>query len=83
MTPLVSVLQQVPDFYLKDGEHGIFTEMCKMMQQAVVILPTVYLFDTRLGGWIHRERDITFFESPAVRAVLPAWVVQAPTSDVL
>jgi len=36
--------------YLKDDEHGIFTEMCTMMQQAVVTLPTVYLFDTRLGG---------------------------------
>ena len=69
--------------YLKDDEHGIFTEMCTMMQQAVVTLPTVYLFDTRLRGWIHRERGITFFESPAVRAVLPAWVVQASAPDVL
>ena len=50
VTPLVGVLEQVPDFYLKDDEHGIFTEMCGMMADAVVTLPTIYLFDTRLGG---------------------------------
>ena len=54
-TPLVGVLEQVPDFYLKDDQHGIFSEMCTMMEEAVVTLPTVYVFDTRLGGWIHHE----------------------------
>ena len=56
--------------------------MCDMMVEAVVTLPTLYLFDTRLGGWIHRERGITFFEAPALRDVLPSWVVTVP-SDTL
>ena len=81
IAPLVGVLEQVPDFYLKDDEHGIFTEMCTMMADTVVALPTVFVFDTHLGGWIHRERGITFFEAPAVRDVMPAWIVSAPTLD--
>ena len=80
-TPLVGVLEQVPNFYLQDDKHGTFTEMCTMMADAVVTLPTVYVFDTRLGGWIHRERGITFFEGPTVRDVLPSWIVPVPSSD--
>ena len=82
-TPLVGVLEQVPDFYLQDDQHRIFSEMCTMMEEAVVTLPAVYVFDTRLGGWIHRERGITFFEVPMVRVVLPSWVVPVPSSDTL
>ena len=54
-----------------------------MMAEAVVTLHTVYVFDTRLGGWIHRERGITFFEAPAVRDVLPSWVISVPSCDKL
>ena len=79
--PLVAVLEQVPDFYLRDDEHGIYTEMCNMMSESVIPLPTLHLFDARLGGWVHRERGITFLEAPALRAVLPSWVVRIPNED--
>ena len=81
--PLVAVLEQVPDFYFKDDEHGIFTEMCNMMAEAVIPLPTLHLSDAQLGGWIHRERGITFMEAPSLRAVLPSWVVPIPEADPL
>ena len=79
--PLVAVLEQVPDFYLCDDDHGIYTEMCGMMSETVIPVPTLHLFDARLGGWIHRERGITFLEAPSLRAVLPSWVVHMPAED--
>ena len=35
VAPLVAVLEQVPDFYLQDDEHGIYTKMCNRMSEAV------------------------------------------------
>ena len=80
-TPLVAVLAQVPDFHLQDDTHEIYTEMCSMMAETAIPLPTLHLFDARLGGWIHRKRGITIFEAPSLREVPPSWLVHMPHEE--
>ena len=52
-----------------------------MMEKTVIPLPTLHLFDGRLGGWIHHERGITFFEAPSLREVLPSWLIPMPHEE--
>ena len=76
--PWLSLWENVPNFFRKDTDHGLFTQAQQRLTQSMICSDVVYMKDNRMGGCFRRERGFAAWQQVILVNSLPPWHPSPP-----
>ena len=71
--PLIALWESVPNFWLLDDVHMLFTSALHALRNQLQVSKIVYIKDAQLGGMLIRERGFAPLQNLQLYLILPPW----------